>query len=239
MAIQLLRAVNANHGRFMQMKRTGNPVGAFLAITIIFISIAGCGSQEKGLAGKENPASKTAKGGLEATSVTPSNQNTESSPAVAASKLPPADALPNEVCRRFLELLQAGNRLSAENLLTRSALTVTGRAELKLEPLGGPTAKYELAEPMYATNKEELAQVDCKIVESIDGKDAESSLTWIVRKRNEGWRISGMMVQFDDGLPPDLLSFESYEDVLKIKSTIGGEVDSLERQADATAANLK
>ncbi len=223
------------------MKRCGNPVGVFLALTTLLMFFAGCGDREIGkkTTATESQTSTTAKSGREATSVTASNQNTESSPAVADTKLPPADAAPNEVCRRFLELLQSGNRLSAENLLTRTALTITGRAELKLEPLGGPTATYELAEPMYATNKEELAQVDCKIVDSIDGEPSEWSLTWIVRKRSEGWRISGMMFQFETGVPPDLLSFENYDDVLKIKNSIGVDNVSVERQAEAGSSNLK
>jgi hypothetical protein len=223
----------------MPMKRSGNPVGAFLAITTICFSITGCGNPDAGITRNETQASKIAKVGVDATSVAPSNLITESSPAVSDSKLPSAEASPTVVCQRFLELLQTGNRLSAENLLTRTALTVTGRAELKLEPLGGPTAKYQLSEPLYATNKEELAQVECKILENIDGENSESAITWIVRKRSEGWRISGMMVQIDDRLPPDLLSFENYEDVMKIKGAVAGDENPAERQADASAANLK
>lgn len=238
MAINLLRSVKANHGRLLQMKRSGNIAASTLALVTILFSIAGCGQREAELVGEKAAATKTVPGEPEATSVTPTTQSTESSPAVSESKLPPADATPTEVCRRFLELLQSGNRLSAENLLTRTALAMTGRAELKLEQLGGPTAKYELAEPMYATNKEELAQVACRIVESADGTISESSLTWIVRKRSEGWRISGVVVQFEEGWSPDLLSFENYEDVLRIKSAINGD-DAAVRQADASGANLK
>ena len=223
------------------MKRSVILGAAFLAFTSIAVSLVGCGSGDTGidLAGKEIPASKSANGELEATSVTASNQNTESSPAEADSKLLPANASPVEVCQRFLELLQAGNRLSAENLLTRSALAVTGRAELKLEPLGGPTAKYNLAEPLYATNKQKLAQVACTVVESENGETFKTSLTWIVRKRNEGWRISGMMIQLEEGLPPDFLSFENYDDVLKIKGSIDSQEVSTTRQAEASESNLK
>ena len=157
----------------------------------------------------------------------------ESSPAAPKSVLPPKDADPEIVCKAFLALLQKGNRVAAENLLTRSALAVTGRADLQLEPIGTESATYELGAPLYATNKQKLAQVACKIVDVVDGEKSESELTWLVRKQKEGWRISGILLQMEANQPQDLLSFENYNDVLKIKSSLVGDDSGGQRQAAA------
>lgn len=222
------------------MKRFGIMDVTVVALAAISFSLTGCGNGNVGLdlAGKEIPATAVAETNREATSVSPSGENTESSPAEIASKLPAADALPDEVCERFLDLLQSGNRLSAENLLTRTALAITGKADLKLEPLGGPMAKYKLAKPMYATTKQKLAQVECTVIDELDGKAFETSLTWMLSKQNEGWRISGMIVQFEEDQPLDLLSFENFDDVRKIKNTIGTENVTVEKQADAKNSDL-
>lgn len=186
-------------------------------------TLSGCDTGNLNVANKKIPIQSEAEiesSAKSETSVTPTSPVLETSPADVSTKLPPADASPSVVCEKFLDLLRSGNRLTAENLLTRSALAVTSRADLSIEPIGGPAAKYSFGEPAYATNKQKLAQVKCTITDEIDGEAYETNLTWLARKQKEGWRISGMIVQFEEGGPADLLSFESYGDVLKIKSSL-------------------
>lgn len=163
------------------------------------------------------------------------------SPAAGASNLPSPDATAQEVCQRFMNLMRTGNRIAAENLLTKSALNVTTRAGLQLEPMGGPTAEYNVGEVRYATTKQKLAQVDCTIVDNVDGEKYEMNVTWLVRKQKLGWRISGVMLELESGQVPDLLSFENIHDVTKIKNMAGEDViDEAEtRQADASDFNIK
>lgn len=172
------------------------------------------------------------------TSVAASKTETATSPA-ATDEIPAVDAEPEVVCRRFMELLKSGNRISAENLLTRTALTATSKAGLKLEPMGSPTAKYEMGTTRYATIKNELAQVDCIVVENVDGIDVRSPVTWLVRKQNLGWRISGLMVQLDPQRPMDLLSFENINDVQEIKRRASGEVLEALPDSDAETRQAK
>jgi len=200
----------------------------------VLAGLSGCGGDKKeGEAARNASDQKQQRADTETTSVAASKPTIETSPADPKSDLPPQNAPPDVVCQTFLALLQSNKRMAAENLLTRTALAVTGRADLQLEPLGSHLAKYELAEPLYATNKLELAQVACKVIDVIDGERTESELTWLVRRQNEGWRISGIMLQLEADKPQDLLSFENYNDVLKIKSSLVGDDSGGERQASA------
>ena len=231
---------------FSGLSRT--PQVVYLGVAVIgFLFLNGCDSQTSISDNSSDPSAETqttpSVKKSQTTSVTPSKSDVETSPAAASNELPPVDSTPAEVCQRFMELLKSGNRTSAENLLTRTALTATTKAGLQLEPMGGPTARYEIGQTRFATTKNELAQVECGIVEQIDGQEIRSDVTWQVRKQSRGWRVSGLVVQFAEGQAKDLLSFENLQDVEKIKSLASGEVaeDPETRQAAAPseASNLK
>ncbi len=170
-------------------------------------------------------------------SVVPTRSEVMRSPADAVDKLPEEKASPQEVCQRFMELLRSGNRVTAENLLTRAALTATSKAGLQLEPMGGPTAVFEMGGTRFATIKEELAHVDCEIVEQINGQEVRSEITWMMRKQRQGWRVAGLLVEMETGQSKDLLSFENETDVERIKGLAAADLpDSQEsRQADASS----
>jgi hypothetical protein len=144
-------------------------------------------------------------------SVLPDLQATETSPALVNSDDPRA------VCRRFLELLQGNNRIAAENLLTQTALNVTGKAGLVLEPLSGPNSQFEIDAPQYATIKNEIAYVDCKIIDADQKADGSFSVSWIVKKQESGWRIAGLVMDMEDEQPRKMFSFENPNDVAEIK----------------------
>ena len=146
------------------------------------------------------------------------------SPATASSQAVDANLAPDEVCQRFLQLLQSGNRIGAENLLTRTALMTTSQAGLKLEPMGGPTSTYRIGEVRYATNQKKLAHVDTYVVDQVDGEPYEMEVTWQLHKHGEGWRISGVMLELEQGKTKDLLSLENKYDVAKLQTLAGVEV---------------
>ena len=152
--------------------------------------------------------------------------NPVSSPAVAMDASIPVDLAPDEVCRRFLKSLQSAERTAAEQLLTKRALLNTKRAELNLESPGSRTAEFTVESPRYATNKRELATVDCIVVDTVDGKTVNSRLAWMLRQEPAGWRISGMILDLDDGKSLDLLSFENLDDIERIKTSLDSDTDS-------------
>ena len=131
----------------------------------------------------------------------------------------------------------------AENLLTRSALTTTSKAGLQLEPMGGPSADYEVKSTRFATIERKLAQVDCDVVELVEGNEVRTQVTWLLRKQNMGWRVAGLLVSVQPGDPHDLLSFENSSDVERIKSLAAsesfGDLDTRQAAAPSDAGELK
>lgn len=224
------------------------PLLSLLGLAVFSLAILnGCGSEPEVPKKVNEPPSEAqvtpAVKKIQTTSVTPDKTEVATSPAAAASELPPTDADPAEVCQRFMDLLKSGNRIAAENLLTRAALTTTSKAGLQLEPLGGPTATYEVKSTRFATIEEKLAQVDCEIIELVDGKEVRSQLTWLVRKQNMGWRVAGLLLSIEPNELKDLLSFENMQDVEKIKnlaaSEVLGEPETRQAAAPNDASELK
>jgi len=171
-------------------------------------------------------------------SVSPDNSMVSVSPATKAKVATDSD--PKEVCRKFMSLLQAEKRIEAENLLTRTALTVTTRAGLQLEPLGDDNPVFKINDVRYATTKKKLAQVECSIEETVDGKPYRVGIVWLVRKQAAGWRISGLMLETEPGKAKDLLSFENIQDVNRMKMLVSADVvEGNSRQAMANDAKLK
>lgn len=206
-----------------------------LLTTALFVAV-GCTGSATPEDGESITPDEDAVASNASTSVAIAQATNQPSPAAGVSNLPPVDAPPEEVCQKFMDLLQAGNRLAAENLLTRTALVVTEESGLHLEPMGGPTAVYSVTDVRYATNKQKLAQVECLVSDDEDGMHFEMPITWFVRKQRTGWRISGVLLEIEPGQAPDLLSFENAIDVVRMKAMAGEDVmeaDLSTRQADA------
>jgi hypothetical protein len=178
--------------------------------------LVGCGPSSSPQTEENKAADKTA--AIRTVPETP--QESESSPAVDLNAELAVDAGPEEVCQRFLQCLQAGERRAAEKLLTQRALTATKRADLNLESPGGPQAKFTVDGARYATNKRELATVDCRVSEELYGQQVESTISWLLRSEPAGWRICGMILDLEQGDSLDFLSFENVADVERIKASL-------------------
>ena len=83
-----------------------------------------------------------------------------------------------------MELLQNNDSIKAKTLLTRISQMNTTKEELELKAIGGPNAKFSVGQVRYATQKKELAQVDCKVVDTSDDDPFDMEMTWVV-KRNK------------------------------------------------------
>ena len=227
-----------------QMARlTWRPIHTFALLSIsLVLVLAGCDRNDiaDATSGSDSRAesAEEQKPSTETASVSPDLANRKSPADMSEESL---DDTPEDVCQNFMNFLRDGKRIDAENLLTRTALTVTGRAGLQLEPMGGPTATYTVNDVRFATNKAKLAQVECSIVETIDGETYEMDVTWLARKQSNGWRISGVMLELESGNVKDLLSFENMQDVTKIKNIAGSEVldEDPTRQAKSTEPTIK
>lgn len=191
-----------------------------LTVVGVFLVAAGCNNKPESKSSDSNSEKETSAGDDQTTSIPPSNAQTVASPAESTAKLPSRDAAPDLVCQRFMVLLQNGNRVTAEKLLTRTAFTVTSQADWQIPPVGGTAAKFEMGTVRYATTKMKLAQAECRVIDSIDGNTETSEITWMLRRKREGWRIFGMLVQLYEDKPKDLISFENPSDVAMIKETL-------------------
>ncbi|MEL7496247.1 MAG: hypothetical protein AAFN77_01465 [Planctomycetota bacterium] len=212
------------------------------ALLVMFAVLTiGCGPATEEPGG-DGSASNTGSDTDEVSSVTPTDpESAIISPAKLDANSKKYDQSPSAVCQRFMDLLQSGNRIGAENLMTRAALTNITSLGLKLEPMGGPKAKYTIGDVTYATNRNKLAHVDCVINETIDGETISMKIAWQARESNDCWRISGVILEKEDGNGLDLLSFENIVDVSKIKSMASEEVldEAPTRQAKATSTEIK
>lgn len=175
-------------------------------------SISGCSSAK--IADTEIDVSFS-ESSTEATStrvIRATNSDDATSPAqLANQQIDETDPL--QVCQQFMELLQIGNQIGAENFLTKRALAVTGRAELALEPISDLNAGFELSQPKFNSLKNEIAYIDCQ-VENSQKPGSPVSMTWILKKQSSNhWRISGVMLP-DEGMSmPRMVSFENPTDV--------------------------
>ena len=217
---------------------TRNTFCSLLTLLAALSTTSFLGCSETPTASKTNPlvpnSSQAAE--PETTSVPATKSTSIGSPAATVADLPDKNAAPEVVCLEFMTLLQQGNRLTAEKLLTRTAFTVTTRADWQLPPIGSSSAEYEIGEVRFATIKQKLAQVDCKVVDKVDGKKEKFDVTWMVRRKKEGWRISGMLIEIDDAETRDLVSFENPADVAMIKESLDSDAKAA---ADLSAnANL-
>lgn len=240
-----MKIVDAKNQWIQSQRKIHFAVQTFILPALLAtIFLAGCSSGETDLASGESAGQSASANEFDqskTTSVTVSPAENAQSPATATPAKPAPETAPDRVCKMFVEYLTAGNRTMAEQLLTPAAFSVTTRAQLQLEPVGSPVAKYEMGPPMYATNKQQLCQVDCKIIDEVDGKTIQNDITWMCRRKKDGWRIAGMMVSIVPGQPKDFLSFENVDDVRRIKGTLVDETSAEIRNANANddATRLK
>ena len=204
-------------------------LSTLLAACVAVLVFSGCDS---------NPGSQ---GDLESDSVQQQDSKDKKDKLAgtgASSETPKAadfDETPEGVCREFMTLLQAGNRIAAENLLTRASISNITSEGLKLEPIGGPNAKVKMGQVHFATNQKKLAHVECTVSDPGANPQNELKLSWQAKVKKDGrWRISGVILDKEDGSGIDLLSFENPIDVQKIQAMAAAtELDQLEgtRQA--------
>jgi hypothetical protein len=142
---------------------------------------------------------------------------------------------PHEVCNRLMTLLKNEEVSEAQKLFTRKATAMMLRFNLPLAFPGQSDATFEVSPAQYATSKEELCQVMCKISEKVDGSIVDAELGWMLKRsdKNTRWRVSGMLLPMEKGKPMDFLNFESSADLGRLKTMLTGGPNVEELQANA------
>lgn len=191
-------------------------------MSLVFVSLVllgGCSGEKIGQADIDPSLLESKEPQTTTAQIVPASTSTTHSPAkVGENQIDDLD--PRMVCQRFMELLQSGNRTGAENYLTKKALALTGKAGLALEPIGGPGAPFELSEPVFNDLKNEVAYIECRILQD-DTPEGTTQLTWILKKQAVSWRISGLMMPAEKGGSLSrMVSLENSNDVEWMKDDV-------------------
>ena len=205
---------------------------AACSLLTTLVLCTGCKNEGSDLVSSEGQSQAAS---ADATSVAASPVTNEVSPAnIQAKPKATFDQSPKELCQHFMKLLQNNDSIKAETLLTRISQMNTTKEELELKAIGGPNAEFSVGEVRYATQKKELAQVDCKVVDTSSDDPFEMEMTWVVKRNKKAWRISGVMLQIEKDAKIDLLSFENLADVRRIKAINDEQVIAGGSQLSAT-----
>lgn len=202
-------------------------------VAMLLTAIVGCGGGNTEQPSGDDSGSD---GGDSAAAAQPQND------APKTAQLPPADAGPDVVVGTFLDSLRNGDDATAEALLTDKARIETEKANLKVEPPGTPSARYQVGQVQYVTENKEGAHVASVWEDTYpDGSTETYNVTWVLRRQPAGWRIVGLATQPQANLPEVFLNFENPQDMLakveKANAELSGDGAS-EQPAARTAENL-
>jgi hypothetical protein len=152
---------------------------------------------------------------------TPKAPSLVQNPALATPESYSAAVMqPEAIVREYLGLLQNDRAAEAEKHLSKVSALNFRQAGMTLQSPGSEAAKYEILKPKFATNQQRIAMVDCKITDVVDGEAQTSDISWIMKRDEEYWRITGMAMVVDESGKRRLMSFENLDDIHFIKSNI-------------------
>ena len=124
-----------------------------------------------------------------------------------------------EVITEFLDVVRRGDAdQNSDRLLTTKARQELARIGHRFEPLGSPSAKFEVTRAENLPDAPGSALVHSFWADPVDGPASDGSggqykepmqVVWAVQWERSAWRISGMAVQVEPGSPPLVLDFEN------------------------------
>ena len=176
----------------------------FFVLCLSLAVVAGCQSKSE----VSNPQTGEENSSASVENAADQETSDGQSEKVASSEVPEADASPDQVCRIFMNLLRDENTEFANRLFTRKARVLTMQYDLPLTFPGEPNDRFSVGDAKFATSKEELAQVVCKI-EGTDDQDSSSEIGWMLKRGAHGWRICGMLLPLAEGEPVICLLYTS------------------------------
>jgi len=147
---------------------------------------------------------------------------------------------PAQVCEAFVRTLHHRDTISCERLLTLASRIVIHESGLELGPLAGQNAQYVIGEAKYATNREELAYVDCHVFDPDEGEEGKFVVTWMLKQESSyGWRVCGMIMAENN--ESHVVNFESSTHAQAINQMYNEEKtsDAAEVRQASGATNLE
>ena len=138
------------------------------------------------------------------------------SPATAGG--PEADqAAASQIVSQFLDRVRRGSETApAEELLTTTAQSELKRIGRRVEPMASHDATFRVTRCAPAPAVDGQPAGSSMLVQSIwsepngeTGGITDFQVVWAVQRQPDGWRISGMVMQFSPDQPPTVIDFEN------------------------------
>ncbi len=142
---------------------------------------------------------------------------------------------PDAVIAEFLAAIKKGDDKSASGLLTSVAQQKTSEMEMVVAPPGSDTASFKVLETEIE-GKEAQVGTDWTDLD-VDGQPRTDRIVWMLRKGDEGWRISGMATRVFPEMAPIILNFEDPIDMLRKQQQAEDEIARRDSQAQGAAAS--
>jgi hypothetical protein len=112
-----------------------------------------------------------------------------------------------QVLNAFLQLKRTADHKEADKLLSDKARQVIDNAEQRFTPPVHPSVRTEVG--ALKTIEQNLVHIPTKWTQG-EGPDAQSlDITWVLRDDPQGWRITGLIGNFDS---PDQMTTLDFED---------------------------
>lgn len=145
-----------------------------------------------------------------------------------------ASELPAEVVARFYHALRDGDNGAIESLLSDKARDETAKSGLAIQSEASAALAYEIGETDFVTDQLDGAHVMSLWSEpGPDGSLVSTQVIWVLRRQQNGWKISGMATPIEEGQLPLLFNFENPEDMLQKKAYVESQMAA---STDSTAA---
>ena len=128
---------------------------------------------------------------------------------------------PAEAVAGFYQALRRGDDDAIEGLLTDKAREETARSGLAIQSQASASLEYTIGETDFVTEQLDGAHVMSLWSEpGSDGSLLSTQVVWVLRKQQNGWKISGMATPVEEGQLPLLFNFENPEDMMQKKSYV-------------------
>lgn len=137
------------------------------------------------------------------------------------------DAEPDQVVKYFLAAMKNGDKPTVSALLTDKAKTETSKHNLVVQPIGSPSATFQVGKVELVKGG---AYVNCLWSEIPPGRTdtRKFEIIWVLKNQESGWRIAGMATRITPESSPTFLNFENPEEMLGRIEQAGNPADAAE-----------
>lgn len=183
-----------------------------LSLTVLVSGLAGCGGAPQG----PPETADSGSAGRNAAESTAAAFDSGAGNSTVAAASGPAEAVV-----QFYEALRRGSDVTLAALLTDRAREETAKSGLGIQSQASESLSYQISETDYVSERMDGAHVRTLWLEpNPEGQMTATEVIWVLRKQNNGWKISGMATPVVEGELPLLFNFEEPEDMLRKKEFV-------------------